>query len=69
MGRPPSSSAPITTSPTIPPSRAAAVSRPTRLRLPVGNSSLRYTASAGKAIAPTIPPSIAANHIGGPPIE
>ena len=45
------------------------ISADARLRLPVGNSSLRYTASAGKAIAPTIPPSNAANHIGGPPTE
>ena len=43
-----SSSVPITSSPPMPPSSAAAVISPAaRPRLPVGNSSVRYTASAG----------------------
>ncbi len=49
---------------------AAAVSRPDALlRLPVGKSSVRYTASAGKAMPEIVAASTTANHIGGPPIE
>jgi hypothetical protein len=46
--QPASSSHPVASSPPIPPMSAAAVIKPAaRLRLPVGNSSVRYTASAG----------------------
>ena len=59
---------PVTTRPTMPPSSAAAVSNPAaRPRLPVGNSSARYTASAGKAMPPMTPPSSTDSHISGPP--
>ena len=51
----------------MPPSSAAAVSSPAaRPRLPVGNSSVRYTASAGNVIAADDAARNTDNHIGGP---
>ena len=52
----------------MPPTSAAAVSSPAaRLRLPVGNSSVRYTARAGYVMPPRTPTRNTDSHISGPP--